>query len=422
MLLILEVRRLHVERRYDIVILMVAALFPLYGSFVSVVVLFMLNAIAIWMYWFLRKEQSRSGSYLRLIYFFASCGFFLLMTASLIYSTNFSKGLSFLVSNSYLLFYPFAMFLLIKNITEEHIRLVMVSFIFACCLYAIKMHFDFYNAGLYTEFRNAEYNDLPFRQILSDHKGHPTYVSMWFVFCALFLTHLMFKLRVSAGQRVLCILVILFLTSSTILLSTKITFIAFFFALLVLIYQVFRKKLIVITAYVGAVLIFVLAVFNISFLKSRFIDEYKSAELAPPIGLHTNSLNIRIGIWKCSIKVFRENWLLGTGIGDVQPELDNCYSSFDTDVYKEGVYNTHNNFLAVAVSTGIIGLISFVFMLGFHLVHSLRNNNTLFVLFLVVVVICMLTENILSRNHGVVFYSLFCTLLSKLNQQRCCLS
>lgn len=412
-----SLRSLYDTRRFDVIALMLAAMFPIYRSFTSVVMVF-LYILSSTLLYYLEPKRRVLVDRANVKYFFITTGFYLWIIVSLTYTSESGIGVRFLISNLYLLIYPLVTLFLVQDLSKKHINQIAISFIVACVLLAVYIHSIYYKAGLYSQLRPAEYNDLPFRDALMKAGYHPTYVSMWFLFGALFLIQFILKEQVTKFQKTLsiCVSIVLVLTSG--LLSAKIALMAFVIGLLIIVYFVVSNKLVVFIGYVGILVLFILLVWNISFLRARFIDEFNVTELKAPIGLRTNSLNIRVGIYECSWKVFSANWLIGTGIGDAQSELNKCYSSFDTDVYDEGKYNTHNNYLAVAVSTGTVGLISFLFMLIYHLFQSIKHKNLVFILFLVFVMICFMAENILSRNHGVVFYSLFCAVLARQNLQK----
>jgi O-antigen ligase len=271
--------------------------------------------------------------------------------------------------------------------------------------------------GLFSSFKSAEYNDLPFRTALMSEGDHPTYVSMWYLFSCLLVLHRLFDRKSSLRMKMLGMLVILVLGSTTLLLSAKVAIVAFFMAFLLLLYLYVKRKRDLLVIYALSATIFCVSIMQVSFLRARFIDEFNVTQLKPPVGLATTSLNLRVGVYLCSWKVFMNNILIGVGIGDSQHELNSCYNQYDTNAYREGAYNTHNNYLAFAVSGGIIGLGLFLLNMGFHLNRSAALNNRLFLIFLVFFMILLIGENILSRNHGVVFYSLFCALLARQNLQ-----
>lgn len=410
------ISQLYQERRFDVLVLCLAAFFPLYKSFTNVVMLALLGIATI--EFFRRSRMTISAQSVR--YGLISSAFYLVMVFSLIYSSDVTTGLNFVVANAYLLLYPAFILVFGRDIQERHLNFILSLYTGACVVLAAYLHGVFFRAGLYHNFGEADYTTLPFRDVSVANDFHPTYVSMWFLFACLYILvfliprwrHLAFWIHFSG------VMVVIFLIGTSILLSVKITTIAFAFACVVLIFKMLTNKVAVwlsLFLFIGA---FLVAVTQLSFLRTRFVEEFKATEIAPPVGLATNSLNLRVGIYLCSWDVISQNWLIGTGIGDAQHALDDCYNSYSTNAYKERVYNTHNNYLGIAVSTGMIGLALFLFMLLFHLTRSIAYENLLFLLFLVFVMTVFMAENILSRNHGVVFYSLFCSLFTRLNLQR----
>lgn len=397
---------------------MIAACFPIYMHSISGVLLPVVGVAAIALFIFQKKTFNRQIFPRKIQYFLITTAFYLLLGLSLIYTENIPYGSLILVHGVYILVYPFIIIFFVGELTKRHFKLITFCFIIACFLFMVYIHFCFYNAGLYTTFKSAEFNELPFRDTLMGLEfggRHPTFVSMWFLFSVLFLIHYLYENKLGPLVVAIIVLVIFSFIATTVLLSVKITVVAFFFSLLVLIYRILQNKVAVIITFGAITAIFLFSIFSISFLRARFIDEFKITELQPPVGIRTNSINIRVGIYKCTFETFQNNWFIGTGVGDSQDELNECYESFDTNVYKEDVYDTHNNYMDIAVSTGLVGLLAFIYMLFFHLRESIRQKNTLFIVFLVFIMICMLPENILSRNHGVVFYSLFSSLLMKFN-------
>jgi O-antigen ligase len=413
-----DLKELFHQKRFDILLLMVIAFFPIYRYSFSGVLMPIFGVSVIILHYFKRPKFQKNTFFEKFRYFLITAGFFLILAVSILYTSNREFGLLILVHGLYLIIYPFLFIFFVEDITKKHLQQIFFSFLTACGVYFVYIQYSFFNAGLYTNFRPAEFNELPFRDVvmtLPFGSIHPTYISMWFLFSALYLIHFLFENKTSVYVQILIIVGICVLVFSSVILSVKITMLAFFFSSLLLFYLMVKNKLVMGLSVLMIVIVFIFGVFNISFLRARFVDEFKATELKPPVGLATNSLNIRVGIFDCSVEVFKDNWLFGTGVGDSQEELNKCYTSFQTNVYKEHNYDTHNNFFDIAIATGIIGLLAFVGMLVFHISESIRYGNTLFLVFLAFMVVCMLPENILSRNHGVVFYSLFSSLFIKQN-------
>jgi O-antigen ligase len=411
--------RLISNRRYDVLLVILLAFFPLFKY--SIISFISLTLLIVSFYYFKTSPTRFERMHLnkRTLYFFASIGYYLILIFSLAYTTNISAGLREVQHGVYILLFPLVFFFFLPPLSESQIRSILYSFVTSCTIYLGYLQYFFYKADLYSNYRETKIDDLPFRDVLMNLQwgsGHPTYVSMWFLFSALFLIYILLKGYIfSILKRILIIVDIFLLVITSIMLSSKITFVAFTLSVAFILFLTLKNKFWLFITLSSIGFLFFILVFNISFLKARFIDEYKITELKPPIGIQTNSLNIRVGIYECAIEVFSKNWLIGTGVGDVQDKLNKCYEKFDTDVYQKETFNSHNNYFQTALSTGIIGLISFLLMFSFNIKESVKHENTFFLVFIVFFMICMIPENILSRNSGVVFYSFFGSLFMKQN-------
>lgn len=405
---------LYIEKRWDVAALMLAALLPIHKTFTNLVMLVIVGIAVMVTFRRSDREIPRKAFH----YFLISVGFYLMMVVSLAYSADFSTGLNFVVANGYLFVYPLLLLVFARDVTGRYVNAILFAFCLACVSVVLYMHVEFFRAGLYTQFQQAEYRTLPFRDVTLAIGHHPTYATMWFMFACMFLIQYLVVMRVRGLLLWFIVLAVGIFIVTSVLLSVKVTTIAFLLAGLLTAYKLMRNKVAFLITGAAIIVVFAVAVVNVSFLRTRFIDEFRDTKFEPPVGLATNSLNIRVGIYHCAWSVFGDHWLVGTGIGDAQHFLNNCYDQFDTNVYRQDTYNTHNNYLAVAASTGVIGLGLFLVMLIFHWYKADRYNNLVFLIFLVIVMTTLTAENAIARNQGVVFYSLFCSLLARLNLQR----
>lgn len=120
-----------------------------------------------------------------------------------------------------------------------------------------------------------------------------------------------------------------------------------------------------------------------------------------------NSLTTRKIIYEIDMNMLGPFWLKGTGPGNLQAYLDNYY--FYVSVNTKTLipsYNTHNEYLNFWLSFGIIGILFFVGLLFFHFRKAYLSGNILYTYFLVLICCCFLTENLLDRQRGVVFFAL----------------
>jgi O-antigen ligase len=126
-----------------------------------------------------------------------------------------------------------------------------------------------------------------------------------------------------------------------------------------------------------------------------------------------NSLTIRLAKWRCSSDVIVENPWFGVGTGD---EVDELLKSYKRNNFLEGIrcrYNSHNQYLSVLIAVGLTGLLIFIFVLLLPFVHGYKKNDHILVGFIILITIFFWTENVLSVQKGVVFFSFFYALLIK---------
>lgn len=148
----------------------------------------------------------------------------------------------------------------------------------------------------------------------------------------------------------------------------------------------------------------------ISPLNSR-IKEITTNNYFYPEGVHHNSFNIRNGTYKCCYEISKEVPLYGFGTGSVQGLLNTCYENyFDTDVYKNKNYNTHNQFFHFYITFGLLGFIIIIYSYVIFFKRALLVEDYAYFYFLIFFLICFLTENIINRNTGIVLFAIFNSL------------
>ncbi len=78
------------------------------------------------------------------------------------------------------------------------------------------------------------------------------------------------------------------------------------------------------------------------------------------------------------------------------------------------IYNTHNQYLGYLGAYGLFGLFIFTFVLIKLLLYSIKNQEKLFTLFLLLICFQCLTENIFYRQWGIFFIAIFTSLFIRL--------
>lgn len=115
------------------------------------------------------------------------------------------------------------------------------------------------------------------------------------------------------------------------------------------------------------------------------------------------STSIRIGVYKCTFKLIKKEWVFGYGVGDSQDVLNDCYETENGLLLKEK-YNTHSQYLDITLKAGVFGLLVFLLFLGINILNARKNNNQLAICVILFYVIVFFTENILARQSGVILF------------------
>lgn len=124
-----------------------------------------------------------------------------------------------------------------------------------------------------------------------------------------------------------------------------------------------------------------------------------------------NSLNTRIAIWKCAWDEIKKKPVIGYGIGDANEQLVRGYHEKKFHFAIKQNYNSHNQYLDMLLTSGAIGLLALLIFTGGILWYGLKDKDWLLIGFVAIFIISCLTENILSKNQGIVVFSLFFSLI-----------
>ncbi|WP_018477444.1 O-antigen ligase family protein [Pontibacter roseus] len=324
-------------------------------------------------------------------------GVFLMQVVGLLYTSNIQEGLVRLEAKAALAIIPLILASSDK-LNRQHVHLILVAFIVACLLmtsrslyWVLSGYGDLGNDIGLTEFID-EAIDL-----------HHAYSGMYLVFAVAASLYLAAAADFKRGWRVVIVIVAVFLYAFLIMLAARTAvFISFFLFFLFMGYVLIvnkKKKYLVAAAVASvAVLLIVISLPN----TKRKIEDFNRLK-----GVHS-PITPRLIKWKCCFIVLNQQyaWVAGVGTGDVQDYLQQCYT--DEKFWGERyLLNAHNEFLEETVRHGLLGGLLFLASLLYPLWLAVRRKHVIYTIFLVVFMISCLTESTLSRQKGVVFYSLF---------------
>lgn len=134
-------------------------------------------------------------------------------------------------------------------------------------------------------------------------------------------------------------------------------------------------------------------------------DFYRQHQVA-----NGSSVFQRIEYIKASLNIIKNNPVLGVGTGDISNAFNDYYEETNSKLEKENRLRCHNQYLAITITFGIIGLIWYIFSLLYPL--SVKNNrNYLYIVFLFIMLMSMLTEDTLETQIGVTLFAFFNSFL-----------
>ena len=137
----------------------------------------------------------------------------------------------------------------------------------------------------------------------------------------------------------------------------------------------------------------------------RLLWEYQVKQHHGNPGGHT--LIQRFEYWRTSIEIIRHNFIIGVGVGDIDQAFKNAYENMRSPLGMEWRHRAHNQFLAIIVSFGILGLLWFLIALIYPAVHLKKFLSFRYFVFFVTLFISMLVEDTLETQMGVTLFAFF---------------
>lgn len=120
-----------------------------------------------------------------------------------------------------------------------------------------------------------------------------------------------------------------------------------------------------------------------------------------------SSIMQRFEYWKASVSLIERNPVIGVGTGDVKTGFKKQYDRMDSKLPEKQRRRAHNQFLAITVGFGFIGLAWFLVAFFYPPWQKKGYNMILFNLHLLIVILSMLYEDTLEPQPGVTFVAFF---------------
>lgn len=356
----------------------------------------------------------------------------LILSISLFYSGQVDEGIKDLTQMLSLVAFPLAFVL--HSISKKEVRFLKLIFIFSVLILIlyqaakIGLNYDILFAppstdelkmnGI-TSISEASFNEIQsiktrrvrnFLHLITN--THPTYQAIWSIFAIALLVDLKIFLK-NLRKKVFSLISLIILTLWVFILASRMPLVAGALSTIIIGFKFpIKTKLIFIASVIGLSLLAYFFMPNIQYRVNEVLVSSKNLIQSDSDVRDFNSTNIRLGIYSCALELHQSRPLLGFGLGNVQNHLSKCLvTKINPEIYNWRIYNTHNQYLYFLLTTGILGVI-FLFIWIFKLFQiAFRNKTRLFSFLLNFILICFLTENIWSRNDGVLFFGFFSGLL-----------
>lgn len=118
----------------------------------------------------------------------------------------------------------------------------------------------------------------------------------------------------------------------------------------------------------------------------------------------------RVEYIKASFDIIKDNPVFGVGTGIVKVFAD-YYEDTNSKLKPEYRLRSHNQYLAIMVAFGVVGLLWFLFSMFYPLFADKRNRNYLYIVFLFVVMLSMFTDDTLETQVGATLFAFFNSFL-----------
>ncbi len=130
--------------------------------------------------------------------------------------------------------------------------------------------------------------------------------------------------------------------------------------------------------------------------KSHYIDD--------------SSLLQRFELWRASMAVIHENWLLGVGLGDYKQALDDQLLQQHSPIAHKKV-GCHNQFITYVVMGGLFVLLYFLFVMFYPFVCLRSRVDFLYVSFFLILFLSMFVEDTLNAQTGRMLFAVMMPFL-----------
>lgn len=351
----------------------------------------------------LRYFKIKNTSLLETKKLIISVAFFIILVLSIIYTSDTGFAIKKIETGASLIAFPLIFFLIGSDkslYTEKTVKTLKLTFIFSLLFFLVLTFLYFFLTEPFYTFKSTLVHYTNLVDIRIEHyEIHAIYLSIYIGISILFSLSIIQTCKPTLQKILYFVVLLLFIFLA--ILNKKGPIISL--GILGIVYLVKSRF-----NYKQTLYIFSIAI--ISILLIVYIPKYNNTnrfkELFDIEKNENSSTGIRIQIYKCAIEKIAKAPIFGYGWGDTKTILNNCYAEKNKNLLKKN-YNSHNQFLSILLSTGLLGFLAFLYYLFYLFKISNKRESQLFFFLVSFFCLNMLTENILEREDGVIIVTLF---------------
>jgi O-antigen ligase len=352
--------------------------------------------------------KSKEKNNVNFILFISISSPFILFLLSILYSDDINLGLKRISTMLSLIAFPIIFWLLKRanfKLPKKHIKKLFVSFSLVNVTFFIITFWCFWAQEFNFTETIVHYSNL-INIRLGKFSQHPIYYSIYISVAVISMFHYFLKSKKLKEKIALASLILFLLMIMGILMRKgPIIYLFVIIGLTSISYINFKK---------GILLTFLLVLFT-GFVIEYF-PKYKSLNRFEELinydneENNSNSTKIRLKIYKCSIEKIFKSPFIGYGVGSTQAELDPCYEANNIDLSVK-TYNSHNQYFSIALTGGILSFLIYFAFLIYNIKYLMKKKSFLGISIFLVFILNFLTENVIERENGAIFYSFLMSLL-----------
>jgi O-antigen ligase len=334
--------------------------------------------------------------------------FFFLNLMWIVITKDPDAAFDLMLVESHLFLIPAGFLLLDMNFGSKYLHLALSSFALVCLIASVVC----YANAVYSAIKLGSFHDpvsgnnfFFYSQLTRSVEVSPVYLSM---FCNLAFISVRYSPFISSHKSRVAVL--LYLAIFTIMISSTIGILSLMVLTAVGLLRSQRfAKVAKYSLLSAAGLIAILAIIRFEEVKTEFRNVLAKQSNFEK-GALVSTIESRIIIWSSALETISRKPITGYGFGQGQQALEETYekNGFEWGVAES--LNAHNEFLSTMLDFGLPGLSLLVLMIAIPFAQAVKTKDGLAESFLIIMILFFLAETVLSRQKGVVFFSLFYSL------------